>query len=446
MNLILPGTGAYFIRRSFQNDPVYKECLRSFITYLVERRFHQEFFIEGGRTRSGKLLPPRYGMLRYVVDGVRRSEVYDVCFIPTAITYDQILEVDDYARQEQGEAKEQESFGFLVRTIRSLRSRRFGRVYVHFAEPIVLQDHLKQRGDDELTVEKLAFHISNEINAHTRLTAVSAVCSALLSAGRCALTDEELATQLGRMLDFAAERGIPIGRELQAGPKSAMEAGIRALQGGGRVEHYEGGIDPIYWVPESYRHVASYYRNSVVHFFLVRAITALAVHAAEASANTEAEADVETWALRLRELLKFEFFFRDRAEFSDEVSREHASLSQERQAGLTPIGAAGPQVMLDYLESYWVVTESLGAIAHTHNDISEKDFLARCHSIGRQLLLQDRIHAPEPLSSSSFRNALKLATNLGAAETTPTGYRRGDSAALKSLSRDLELLAQLARV
>jgi len=385
-------------------------------------------------------------MLRYVVDGVRRSEVYDVCFVPTAITYDQILEVDDYARQEQGEAKEQESFGFLVRTIRSLRSRRFGRVYVHFAEPIVLQDHLKQRGDDELTVEKLAFHISNEINAHTRLTAVSAVCSALLSAGRCALTDEELATQLGRMLDFAAERGIPIGRELQAGPKSAMEAGIRALQGGGRVEHYEGGIDPIYWVPESYRHVASYYRNAVVHFFLVRAITALAMHAAEASANTEAEADVETWALRLRELLKFEFFFRDRAEFSDEVSREHASLSQERQAGLTPIGAAGPQVMLDYLESYWVVTESLGAIAHTHNDISEKDFLARCHSIGRQLLLQDRIHAPEPLSSSSFRNALKLATNLGAAETTPTGYRRGDPAALKSLSRDLELLAQLARV
>ena len=74
-----------------------------------------------------------------------------------------------------------------------------------------------------------------------------------------------------------------------------------------------------------------------------------------------------------------------------------------------------------------------------------EDFLARCHAIGRQLLLQDRIHAPEPLSNSSFRNALKLATNLGAAESTQTGCRRGDPAALKALSRDLELLAQLAR-
>ena len=98
MSRILPRTGAYFIRRSFQDDPVYKEALGGFINSLVQRRFHQEFFIEGGRTRSGKQLPPRYGMLRYVVDSCRRSGVTDVLFVPTAITYDQLLEVDEYAR------------------------------------------------------------------------------------------------------------------------------------------------------------------------------------------------------------------------------------------------------------------------------------------------------------------------------------------------------------
>ena len=102
MSRILPRTGAYFIRRSFQNDPVYKEALAGFMNYLVQRRFHQEFFIEGGRTRSGKQLPPRYGMLRYIVEGVRaqRRDGRALRARPR-LTYDQMLEVDEYVRQER---------------------------------------------------------------------------------------------------------------------------------------------------------------------------------------------------------------------------------------------------------------------------------------------------------------------------------------------------------
>lgn len=440
MNRVLPGTGAYFIRRSFQDDPVYKECLRGFITYLVQRRFHQEFFIEGGRTRSGKQLPPRYGMLRYIVEGVRRTDVDDVLVVPTSITYDQILEVGEYVRQEQGEPKERESFGFLVRMVRSLRGRDFGRVYIRFAEPIALCDHLEERGDDALVVEKLAFRVANEINATTRLTAVSVVCSALLSSGRQALTLEELTAQVQRVIDYAGERSLPLARELQESAKTALEAARRALCDAGVLEVYEGGVEPVFSIPAEHRSFAAYYRNSVIHFFLVRAITRLAHEAAEETGDSP-----HAWALRLRELLKFEFFFRDRDHFSREVAFERQSLAQERSAGITPIGAAGPGILIDYLESYRVVTEALSVLARTHNYMSPDEFVQHCHAVGRQLLLQDRVSSPELLSNSNFRNGLQLATNLGAAERSERGVRRGDPTALQHLADDLDRLARLAR-
>ncbi len=440
MSRILPGTGAYFIRRSFQDDPVYKECLRGFITYLVQRRFHQEFFIEGGRTRSGKQLPPRYGMLRYIVEGVRRTDVDEVLCVPTTITYDQILEVGEYVRQEQGEPKERESFGFLVRMLRSLRGRDMGRVYIRFAEPIALCDHLEKQGDDALIVEKLAFRIANEINAGTRLTSVSVTCSALLSAGRHALTQDELTAQIQRTLEYAAERKIPLARELLQGAKTTLDAASRALGDVGVLQIYEGGVEPVYSIPAESRSHAAYYRNSVIHCFLVRAIARLA-----GAAESETGDSRGSWALRLRELLKFEFFFRDRDDFAREVARESQSLAQEEAAGLTPIGAAGPGILIDYLESYRVVTDALGALSRTHNYMSRDEFLQHCHAVGRQLLLQDKVSSPELLSNSNFRNALQLATNLGAAEQSEKGYRRGDAAALERMAGDLQRLARLAR-
>ena len=114
MSRILPGTGAYFLRRSFQDDPIYKESLRGFINTLVQRRFHQEFFIEGGRSRSGKLLPPRYGILQqHRRRRAARHDIGEVLFVPTSIAYDQILELSEYVRQNLGDEKEAESFVFL---------------------------------------------------------------------------------------------------------------------------------------------------------------------------------------------------------------------------------------------------------------------------------------------------------------------------------------------
>jgi len=440
MSRILPGTGAYFLRRSFSDDPIYKESLRAFINTLVQHRFHQEFFIEGGRSRSGKLLPPRYGILNYVVDGARRHDIGEVLFVPVAIAYDQILELAEYVRQNLGDLKEAESFVFLLRQIHAARSRKLGRIHMRFAEPISLREYLDRTSDEKLVVEKLAFRIANGINAVTPLTPASVACSVLVGAGRRALTQREFETQAGRLIDYARERGIGMTAEVAAGAQAVVATASDALSATGVIERYDGGVEPVYLVGATGHHAASYYRNTAIHFLINRAIADLATRAA----RTAADRDMSIFALRLREFLKFEFFFAERDAFVRDIERESQLLARERSAGLPPLLAASPQILLDFLESYWVVTETLRRLP-AESPTPNNAVLRRCHEIGRQLLLQDRVQSPELFSNLNFANALRLLENLGAAERAPAGLRPGNPAKLEELARDLELLIRLAR-
>jgi len=443
MSRILPGTGAYFLRRSFQDDAIYKESLRGFINTLVQRRFHQEFFIEGGRSRSGKLLPPRYGILNYIVDGARRADIGEVLFIPVSIAYDQILELAEYVRQNLGDEKEAESFVFLLRQIRAARARKLGRIHVRFAEPISLREYLDRSGDDRLVVEKLAFRISNEINAVTPLTPASLACSVLLGAGKRALGESDFLAQAARLVEYAQERGIDMTAEVANGAESALRCAAEALAGTGIIERYAGGVEPVYYVTEKGRHAASYYRNTVIHFMLGRAIAELAARAA--AEDRDAGRDARSWALRLRELLKFEFFFADKDGFIREFEREQLRLAREAALGLPPLLAGCPRILLDFIESYWVVAETLRTLRGAEAPVTQSVVLRRCHEFGRQLLLQDRVQSPELLSNMNFGNALRLLENLGAAERVGDRWRTSSGERLDELVHHLERLIELAR-
>ncbi|MDH3605913.1 MAG: 1-acyl-sn-glycerol-3-phosphate acyltransferase, partial [Acidimicrobiia bacterium] len=127
--------GVFFIRRSFKDNDLYKAVLRAYIDFLLERRFPLEWYIEGGRSRTGKLRSPRLGMLSYVADSYRRGKTDEVYLIPTSIAYDQIIDVGSYAAEQRGESKDTEGASWLVRTIRHLKLRG-GKVHLRFGEPI----------------------------------------------------------------------------------------------------------------------------------------------------------------------------------------------------------------------------------------------------------------------------------------------------------------------
>src|SRR5215467_9599947 len=139
--------GIVFIRRSFGDDEIYKLALREYLGFLLAKRFNLEWYMEGGRSRTGKLRPPRYGLLAYVAEAVARGRAEDASLVPVAITYDQLREVSAMAAEQAGAAKKAEGLGWLAAYARGQLAR-VGTVYVRFAEPISLRAALPPGGPD----------------------------------------------------------------------------------------------------------------------------------------------------------------------------------------------------------------------------------------------------------------------------------------------------------
>ena len=139
--------GVVFIRRSFGDDEIYKLALREYLGFLLAKRFNLEWYMEGGRSRTGKLRPPRYGLLAYVAEAIARGRAEDAWLVPVSITYDQLREVSAMAAEQAGAAKKAEGLGWLAGYARGQLAR-IGTVHVRFAEPLSLRAALPPGGPD----------------------------------------------------------------------------------------------------------------------------------------------------------------------------------------------------------------------------------------------------------------------------------------------------------
>ncbi len=431
-------SGVFFIRRSFREDAVYKHVLAHYIDYLIEKRFPLEWYIEGGRSRSGKLLPPRYGLLANVVDAYRRGKSEDVLLVPIAIAYDQIQDVGSYAAEQKGGDKERESFAWFVRLVRQLR-RRYGRIYLAFGEPVSLRQQLGDpnaaeasdapaaseglRSTARFDLEKLAFEVSVRINRVTPITPTSLATLALLGATGEALSVRETRASLASLLEAVKRRGLPTTADFQhLETDVGVEATLDALVDNDVVTRFDEGIEPVYCIGDDQQLTAAYYRNTIVHFFVNRAIAELALlHAAEGAGSAVIP---RFWAevMRLRDLLKFEFFFPEKEAFREEIRQELAHTAERWEEKITT-GELDPEELVrrsrpfsahralrPFLESYRVVADQLVRLDPTQ-PFDEKRFLALCIGVGRQYKLQKRIHAADSISKVLFQTALRLARN-----------------------------------
>jgi glycerol-3-phosphate O-acyltransferase len=436
-------SGVFFIRRSFREDAVYKHVLAHYIDYLIEKRFPLEWYIEGGRSRSGKLLPPRFGLLANVVDAYRRGKSEDVLLVPVSIAYDQIQDVGSYVAEQRGGDKERESFAWFVRLIRQLR-RRYGRIHLAFGEPVSLRQQLGeadpagsspesgeeglQRSGARFDLEKLAFEVSVRINRVTPITPTSLATLALLGATGEALSVRETRASLASLLEAVKRRGLPTTADLShLESDSGVEATLEALVDSGVLTRFDEGIEPVYCIGDDQQLAAAYYRNTIVHFFVNRAIAELALlHAGETEGVGEANAEVvpRFWAevMRLRDLLKFEFFFPEKEAFREEIRQElsHTAERWEERLAAGELQAeelvrrsspfSAHRALRPFLESYRVVADQLVRLDPAQ-PFDEKRFLANCIGVGRQYKLQKRIHAADSISKVLFQTALRLARN-----------------------------------
>ena len=212
--------------------------LREYLGYLVEKGQHIEWYIEGGRSRTGKLLPPRLGLLVYVIDAYYEGRADDLSLIPVSIVYDQLSDVADFAEEARGSVKRPEGIGWLIDFYRSQR-RRYGRIYVRFGEPLSLRQQLGPpapsgpavRSERDLELQKLAFELSWRINQVTPVTANALVTLTLLGATGVAMTLDQIRVALRDILAEVRRRRLPVAASVDAlADVEGVLAALRALE------------------------------------------------------------------------------------------------------------------------------------------------------------------------------------------------------------------------
>lgn len=433
-------TGIIFIRRSMKDAPLYRRTLRGYISHLVATKANVAWSIEGGRTRTGKLRPPTYGILRYLADAVDAEPGPDAMLVPVSIVYDQLHEVGRMASEATGAAKRPEDFRWLINLARS-QGERLGRVYLSFGTPIPLRGRMEELREGGLApdhvVERIALEASHRINRVTPVTVTAVVCLALLGADRALPFERVLAT----VQPFAAyidKRAWPVAGGANLTDRLTVRHALHELVTSGVLDCYDAGTEPVWRVAEDQHLVAAFYRNTLIHILVDRAIGEVALLAA-VDAGPQANGMRVAWehALDLRDLLKFEFFFPPRAEFDTELRTEMAIIAPGFHDDFD--GAMAAQalesapvylahlVLRPFIESYLVVADRLAAAADA--DLDEADcaaLLTESLHLGQQWVLERRITSAESVSLELFRNALQLARHRGLVSSTDTPVVQDD--------------------
>lgn len=461
-------TGTVFIRRQFKDAPLYKAMLGVYLGHLVEEGANLEWYIEGGRTRTGKLRPPRMGILSYLLDAFAVSEVEDMTFVPVSIIYDQQHEVGAIADEESGGTKKPESIKWAFRYAKAQGTRR-GKAHVRFAEPFSLQSCLEElnvvrgSGDVRAAVPKVAFEVANRINQVTPVTPAAFATLVLLDSPDRAMTEQAMRERALPLAEYMGARGLPVASGIQLDQAQVLiervpSAGVAALGTlvkEGVVDRYDGGTEPVYSIATDRYLEAAFYRNTLSHFFVTRSILELALVATAESTSSDIVGESWRHALELRDLLKFEFFFTTKEQFGLDVRAElDLALPTHDTEGwvngpdeilprlATLSFRAAPRILSPFLEAYSVLAERLAAL-DPDLPVDEDALVAECLGIAQQRVLQRTLYSRESVSKDLFKNALLLAGNRGlltAGAPDLAAHRRAFSDELATVVRRVRVL------
>jgi glycerol-3-phosphate O-acyltransferase len=423
---VMRRAGRIFIRRDMKDAVVYRWVLRQYLGYLVEKRFTLEWYIEGTRSRSGKLGPPKMGLLRYIVDAVREGRTDDVAMVPVSIVYDELHEVAEYAREARGAPKERESLAWMVKSFRAQRRHRGGRIYVRFGEPLSLRASVHPDASPEeadLELQKLAFEVATRITAVTPITAASLVSIVLSATDGKALTARELHRALQPFLAQIRARSLPLAASAESlDTVDGVTTVLDSLAHNRTIEKYDRGVESVYRITSGQSHAAAFYRNTILHHFVPGAIGELALVTASESGEDDRLDAFWAEAFRLRDLLKFDFFFEQRDAFrktlATDLNERLPAWENQLVEGvhpnelldqLQPLLAFG--VLRPFVEAYLILAHVLVNEPTVAAVEDEKAFVAKCLAIGEQYRRQERVRSPEAVSKPLFATALQLASH-----------------------------------
>ena len=424
---VFRGSGAFFIRRRFLGGKLYAEVLYTYIKTLVKAGYNIEFFIEGGRSRTGKLVLPKLGLLSMLLRTYDEQATPDLLFVPTFIGYDQVLEEKAYLSELEGRSKKAESVGQLVKARKFLK-KRYGRAYIQFSEPLSMKEYLalvpaSQSHQARDYSQEIAYRIIQAINQISVVTPFALVCAALLTYPRKGVYRRELLQIIQVLYDYLQAHGVPQADSLE-NLNQAVEDTLTLCDSRKLItpiEREEGLTDELglggYSIDETKRPLLEYYKNNILHFFQPASMVSLAILARQGFEFDRGQI-LEDFSF-LKDFFKNEFIFSDQEpegqveEILNYFNSRGVVINLDPQAASYTLSASGlkelsyfANLLYNYLESYWIVFRSMKYLQKKPR--SEKEFLKRTQSIGQKLYKLGEVERAEALSEATFQNALKL--------------------------------------
>ncbi len=279
---MLRNGGAFFMRRSFKGNPLYASVFREYLHSIIQRNTPMEYFVEGGRSRSGRLLPPKKGMLAMTVQSHLRQAGKPIVFIPTYIGYERVMEGGTYIGEMQGKPKETESLLGLLKTTRKIE-RIFGTVHVSFGQPLYLSNFMEKfnvqpnclpadRNDTEMPenvtqlIDNLSVKIMQRINRSAVITPVSLLSLVLLSTPQASLDEQSCSDQLALYQRIAQK--LPYDEDVSitdASAQSIINYGIKLKL----IERRPHVLGDMIRVAQGQAPLLSYFRNNILHIYIL---------------------------------------------------------------------------------------------------------------------------------------------------------------------------------
>jgi glycerol-3-phosphate O-acyltransferase len=424
--------GAFFLRRTFKGDALYAVVFMNYLGFMMARGHPLEYFVEGGRSRTGRLLAPRTGMLSMTVQSFVREPQRPVVFIPVYFGYERIVEGRTYIGELSGRPKEKESVLGLLKASVSVLRNKFGKVHVNLGAPIrldeVLQKHHPQwrsaaaESDEsrELwmsgAIQDLATSVVIGINAAAAVTPVNLVAMAMLATPRQSLPEAALARQLELYQKLL--RCAPYGPLVTVTAEGGA-AMIYYAESMGMLERQKHPLGDIMRMTEEHAVLATYYRNNILHLFAMPSLIACGF-----ISNTRMRtADLQRLVWRVYPYIASELFLRwEETEIGAvvdslldafvelkllEVNDDRSEWQRPAPTSLEAIGLSLlAQSTIQTLERYYLVVALL--LQAGSGTIGREALEERCHLMAQRISVLYGLNAPEFFDKSLFRNFIEL--------------------------------------
>ncbi|MCD6273976.1 MAG: 1-acyl-sn-glycerol-3-phosphate acyltransferase [Deltaproteobacteria bacterium] len=420
--------GAFFIRRSFKGAVLYSKIFTEYIYKLLEEGFNLELFIEGGRSRTGKLLRPQLGLLSIIINACKNGACKDLNLVPVYIGYDRVLEESAYINEIEGGSKEDENIKQVIKARRFLK-KRYGKIYIKFSEAVTLKEFVNENDmplgtmtskEQNALCRKIGTWLLHSIDKVTVVTPHALVASAILNCTKNLFSYDHLLSIVDTYIRYLSLQEATLADTLLLDQTHVIDQVVDSYMQRKFIETVSKGEKTLsaesqFKVNENKRSAMEYYKNNCIAFFIPAAFTALAI--LEKDAFQFSSVDLHSGYKFFQEFFKNEFTpdplktpenhvrKNIKAFIDDAILMPHPTLSDTyniTSSGLRKLKLYSG-FLKAYFESYWVALAYFNR--YPNNSVKAKDRLKKIQSLGNRMYKKKEIKLHEAVSRVNFQNA-----------------------------------------